>query len=90
MKRFVDFGQIRELCRQRFQFVVPRSPRTVHLLRDDTEQQLVDALADKFCEADVRAWFESWTSREDYLRAKRIGGAMYDADGFVGFAAPER
>jgi hypothetical protein len=90
MKQFVDFASIRELCRQRFAYVVPRSPRSINLLADNTEQQLVEALADRFSEDDVRAWFASWTARPDYQRALKAGGQLFDCDGHAGWLAPER
>jgi hypothetical protein len=88
---YVDFAVLRELVRQRFKSILPpTSNDDVRLLADDTEQQLIDGLSDRFDEPAVKKWFSWYTSRPDYAAARRIGGRTFDCYGFAGWAGPCR
>ena len=52
--------------------------------------QLVEGLGDKFDTDDITKWYLWWTSRPDYLAARRLGGRTYDCDGFAGWVGPEQ
>jgi hypothetical protein len=92
MKRYIDHHGIRETIRRRFHWLFAGPTEPPRLLEDGTLGILVEELADKYPEADVREWFRHWTRQGGYVAATRRGGPTYSCDVFgvpSGWAEPE-